>query len=187
MLDKKYLLILLVVCIFGSLFYVAQVLQSNDSTNQPPIAEPPVEKEIPEKGFKDLTLIYYGTDQRYRMDATLKEIVQQTAGDLNFQGMEAIVQQGDEILQTLKTPAGLLTQKDGIVHLEGPVEFTAGSYQILTNRINVDLNQGSFTAQGAISATSDNVLVEAGEMSADFQLKKIHFKGRPRLTVKKGG
>ncbi|AZR73944.1 hypothetical protein BBF96_11400 [Anoxybacter fermentans] len=184
--DKKYLLILLVVCIFGGAFFLERIIQTKMDKLEDPINDSPVE-EIPEKGFKDLKLTYFGRENRYQMDATLKRIVQKTNDNLNFEGLEAVLIDRGQVLQHFFTEEGWMTTKDGVVYLNGPITFQAGEYQLMMNKANIDLNQGYFQGRGSIFFESQDFQIEAEELSSDFQLKKIHFSGRPRLIIKKGG
>lgn len=186
---KKFLLILFVICIFGSVVWVAGFIQPDSSSQPPALHETtsPKEEEGPGKKIKDLTLTYYSDDQRYRLQTTLRTADQDAEGNITFEGMKAVLHEKNWVLQEFITPSGALHTASGIVQLQGPVVLTTGNYQLSLNQIEMDLNQGSFQAKGAVSLAHRNYLLEAKEMSADFDFRTIHFKGRPRLTITKGG
>lgn len=185
---KKFLLIILVICIFGGVIWVADYVKPDQVTpGMPNVAASPAEEEEPGKNIKELTLTYFGDDQRYRLETTLQIADQDSTGNVTFEGMQAILRGENQILQKFSTPAGSLNTSAGVVQLQGPVMLMAGDYQLSMDQVEMDLNQGTLQTKGAVSVAAKNYTVEAGGMSADFNFQTIHFKGRPRLTVTKGG
>ncbi|MCK4257795.1 MAG: hypothetical protein KAX49_02390 [Halanaerobiales bacterium] len=185
--NKKYLLLFIIVCIFGGVFFINQIIQIQ--LNQP---EEKYEtdlsiEEIPEREFKNLKLTYYGEDQQYKMNTTFQKFSEEANGNINFLGMEAVLVDGEEILNELTTPEGLMINDGGIVKLKGPVTLDTDKYQISMGEVDIDLNLGQLHALGLITVQSEDIFIQAKEMSSDLKLTKIHFKGRPRLIVKKGG
>lgn len=187
---KRYILILLLVCLFGGLYAVEKMIQEKEKEIEEPFKSIPistVENDTPESQFKDLQMIYYGKNEKYRLETNLASIVQEKSGNMNFKGLTASLLSGPEVLQKFSTNQGWLLNKEGVVHLNGPIVLKAGNYQIAVNTVNIDLNKGYFKAHGAIDLVTPEFEVHAREMSSDFQLGEIHFGGRPRLIIKKGG
>jgi hypothetical protein len=186
---KKFLLILLVICIFGGVFWIADYVKPELQVKlkTPNTTTSPKENEDPGKNIKDLTLTYFGDDQRYRLETTFRTAGQSPEGDVTFEGMEAVLRLDNQILQKFATPTGTINTVAGLVQLQGLVILTVGDYRLALNQVEMDLNQGLVLSKGTVSVAAKNYKLEAGEMSADFDFHTIHFKGRPRLTVTKGG
>lgn len=179
---------LIILCILGGIFWTETLIHKQNQITEPDETERdlPIE-ELPEKGFQELKVTYFGDDQQYRMDTAMESIVQKSDGDLNFFEMEAKLFQGDELVREFISPEGWMLHQDGVVQLKGPIHLQTKEYQLSTKKMFVNLNQGTFQTKGQVLIQSENMTVEAQEMHSDFNLDKIHLTGRPRLTVKKGG
>ena len=189
-LRKKYLFIVLLVCLVGGLFTVEKIVQKKEKELKEPFEAAPIttpENENELGKFRELQMIYYGKNEKYRLETNLDSIVQENNGNMNFQGLKANLIQGNETLQEFQTKQGWLLNDEGVIHLNGPVVFKAGNYQLSVNNVNIDLNKGFFKAHGAIALVTPDMEVHAGEMDSDFQLKQVHFSGRPRVIIKKDG
>lgn len=186
---KKMLLILLVIGIFIGVIWIAGYVKPTPQAMPaaPKVGTSPQEEEEPGKTIRDLTLTYFSDDQRYRLETTLQTVEEDREGNVSFAGMKAVLRAEDEAVQMFTTPAGTIRMDAGVVQLQGPVAFAAGDYRLSVQQVEMDLNQGVFQAKGAVSVAGKNYALEAGEMSADFDFRTIHFTGRPKLTVTKGG
>ena len=177
------------ILIFASVFLVQNLKEKQSAQPENPKTIIPPE-EIPENEFKDLNLLYYGDENKYRLDTTLKHVIQDDVEHLFFQELEAALldssQVEGEILQHISTSKGWMKTSAGVVHLNGSIVLEGNDIQLFPDNLDIDLNQGEFLAQGSVVLNGNNFEVTAQEMSSDFQLRKIHLSGRPTLIVKIG-
>lgn len=184
--KTKLLLILIIVGIVSGIILVERVMVSKPEPSEQSQITVPTE-EIPDNRFKDVQISYYGEGNRFKLESAFNEIIQQTDVNVQFQGLEAAVKEDGEIVQRFSTLHGWMTTDQGTVKLAGPVSINRPDFQLNMDRMDIDLNQGRFNALGSVVFTADALQIQADEMASDFDLKQIHFKGRPKLTIKKGG
>lgn len=178
----KLVIFLLIVLIFGAFFFLDRVFISRDEPS--PNVQPELE-EIPENLFREVQISYYGKNNRYKVDTQITEIVQQSGMDVNFKDLHAELKETGRLIHKLQAREGLLTNDQGILRLTGPVVIKNEGYHLSMDKLDLDLNQGLFTAQGEINFTADQIEINAQKMDADFGLTKIHFSGRPQLTLRR--
>lgn len=187
--KTKILIFLVMIMIIASIFLVQNLKEKQFAQPENPKTGL-LPEEIPENEFKDLNLLYYGEENKYRLDTSLKHVIQESSEHLFFQELEAFLQDSTktegQILQQISTREGWMKTAAGIVHLKGSIVLEGNDIQLFSDNLEIDLNQGEFMAQGSVVVNGSKFEVTAQKMSSDFQLRKIHFSGRPTLIMKIG-
>lgn len=181
-LQTKLIIAVLFFLLLGGFFFLERVFISPEESL--PDDEPSPE-EIPENLFREVQISYYGHDGKYKIDTDMTEVVQKTGTDVNFTGLIAELKEAGQLMQRLNAQEGWLANNQGVLRLIGPVVIKNQDYQLSMNELDLDLNQGLFTAQGEINFTANRVQITAEKLDADFRLTKIHFSGRPRLRIQR--